>query len=338
MRRTLLVLILLISVLAKVSAQQKPQYTQYVFNNFLLNPALSGIENYTDVKLGYRSQWTGLQGAPVTTFFTINTPIGSNFINGDASELPTAGGEYPGSRSYLQNYEAAEPHHGIGFTLVSDKAGPITATNIDATYAYHIGLTSTLNLSLGVAAGVAHTSLNTSILTTTDPNDPAVDDASGGVWSPDLSVGVWAYSSNYYLGASVQQVLPEKLYADSRNTIYQNKTVPQIFFTAGYKFFISDDVSVMPSIMLKEINPVPFTFDVNAKISFRDVFWLGGSYRKDDSFGILAGFNINSTINVGYSYDMTTSALNTVSNGTHEIVLGILLNNKYQVTCPQHTF
>jgi len=321
-----------------VSAQQKPQYTQYVFNNFLLNPALSGIENYTDVKLGYRSQWTGLQGAPVTTFFTINTPIGSNFINGDASELPTAGGEYPGSRSYLQNYEAAEPHHGIGFTLVNDKAGPITSTNINATYAYHIGLTSTLNLALGVAAGVAHTSLNTSILTTTDPNDPAVDDASGGVWSPDLSVGVWAYSSNYYLGASVQQVLPEKLYADSRNTIYQNKTVPQIFFTAGYKFFISDDVSVMPSVMVKEINPVPFTFDVNAKISFRDVFWLGGSYRKDDSFGILAGFNINSTINVGYSYDMTTSALNTVSNGTHEIVLGILLNNKYQVTCPQHTF
>ncbi len=338
MKRTLLVLILLISSTVLVSAQQKPQYTQYVFNNFLLNPALSGIENYTDVKLGYRSQWTGLQGAPVTTFFTINTPIGSNFINGDASELPTAGGEYPGSRSYLQNYEAAEPHHGIGFTLVSDKAGPITATNIDATYAYHIGLTSSLNLSLGVAAGVAHTSLNTSILTTTTADDPAIDDASGGVWSPDLSVGVWAYSSNYYVGASVQQVLPEKLYADSRNTVYQNKTVPQVFFTAGYKFFISDDVSVMPSIMLKEINPVPFTFDVNAKVSFRDVFWLGGSYRKDDSFGILAGFNINSTINVGYSYDMTTSALNTVSNGTHEIVLGILLNNKYQVTCPQHTF
>ncbi|MFI5157415.1 MAG: type IX secretion system membrane protein PorP/SprF [Sphingobacteriales bacterium] len=338
MRRSLLVLILLISYATVVSAQQKPQYTQYVFNNFLLNPALSGIENYTDVKLGYRSQWTGLQGAPVTTFFTINTPIGSNFINGDASELPTAGGEYPGSRSYLQNYQAAEPHHGIGFTLVNDKAGPITATNINATYAYHIGLTSTLNLALGVAAGVAHTSLNTSLLTTTIPDDPAIDDASGGVWSPDLSVGVWAYSSNYYVGASVQQVLPEKLYADSRNTVYQNKTVPQYFFTAGYKFFVSDDISIMPSIMLKEINPVPFTFDVNAKISFRDIFWLGGSYRKDDSFGILAGFNINSTINVGYSYDMTTSALNTVSNGTHEIVLGILLNNKYQVTCPRHSF
>ncbi len=94
----------------------------------------------------------------------------------------------------------------------------------------------------------------------------------------------------------------------------------------------------MPSILVKEINPVPVTFDVNAKISFRDVFWVGGSYRRDDSFGVLAGFNISSSINVGYSYDITTSALNTVSNGTHEIVIGLLLNNRYKVSCPQHLF
>jgi type IX secretion system PorP/SprF family membrane protein len=338
MKRSLFVLILLISGIKVASAQQKPQYTQYVFNNFLLNPALSGIENYTDVKAGYRSQWTGLQGAPVTSYLTVNAPLGSEFINGDASEMPTAGGEYPASRLYTQNYEAAAPHHGIGFTLVTDKAGPITSTNIDATYAYHIGLTSTLNLALGVAAGAARTSLNTSILTTTTPDDPAIDDASGGIWSPDLGVGIWAYSSNYYFGASVQQLLPEKLYSDSKNTVYQSTTVPHLFFTAGYKFFLSDDLTLMPSIMVKEINPVPITFDVNAKISFRDVFWVGGSYRKDDSFGVLAGFNISSTINVGYSYDITTSALNTVSNGTHEIVLGILLNNRYNVTCPQRQF
>ena len=73
--------------------------------------------------------------------------------------------------------------------------------------------------------------------------------------------------------------------------------------------------------MIKEINPVPLTYDVNMKLSFRDRFWIGGSYRHDDSYGVLAGFNISSLITVGYSYDITTSALNTVSNGTHEIVL-----------------
>ena len=100
-------------------------------------------------------------------------------MGGDGGSAP-GGGINPLSRMYTQTYQAAPPHHGIGFTLVNDKAGPITSTNINATYAYHIGLTSTLNLALGVAAGVAHTSLNTSILTTTDPNGPAVDDASGG--------------------------------------------------------------------------------------------------------------------------------------------------------------
>ena len=73
-------------------AQQKPQYTQYVFNNLLLNPAVTGIENYTDVKLGYRSQWTGLQGAPVTSYLTIDAPIGDKFIQGDATAFPAEGG------------------------------------------------------------------------------------------------------------------------------------------------------------------------------------------------------------------------------------------------------
>jgi type IX secretion system PorP/SprF family membrane protein len=311
------------------TAQQKPQYTQYVFNNYLLNPALSGIYNYTDVKAGYRSQWTGLQGAPVTSYFTINAPLGSDFVNGDPNQMPPAGGDDPAARQYSQTYEASPPHHGIGFTLVSDQAGPLTETDIDATYAYHIGLTPNLNLALGVAAGVARTSLNTSELTLENQFDPAIDNANNSQWNPDLGVGIWAYSQLYFIGISVQQVLPQTLYFSTNDTYNQSKTVPHYFFTAGYKLYLSDDLTFMPSIMVKEINPVPLTYDINGKFSFKDVFWIGGSYRHGDSFGVLAGFNINSTINVGYSYDITTSALNTVSNGTHEIVIGILLNNHY---------
>jgi type IX secretion system PorP/SprF family membrane protein len=337
MRKFLLFFIVFIGAAQLVTAQQRPQYTQYMFNNYLLNPALSGIENYTDVKAGYRSQWTGLEGAPVTSYLTVNAPLGSAFVNGDASAVPEADGENPGSRMYTQYYQAAEPHAGIGFTLVTDKAGPITQTDIDATYAYHIGITSTFNLALGVAAGVSRTALNTSEITT-EYSDPAIYNGSSGQWSPDLGAGIWGYSSNYYIGASVQQILPQNLYYSSTNSIYQNKSVPHFFFTAGYKIFMSDDLTLMPSFMIKEINPVPITYDINTKVEFRDVFWIGGSYRHDDSFGILAGFNISSFLNVGYSYDITTSALNTVSNGTHEIVLGILLDNRNKVTCPQHQF
>jgi len=318
-------------------AQQKPQYTQYVFNNYLLNPAVSGIENYTDLKAGYRSQWTGLEGAPVTSYLTINTPIGQNFIQGDAAAMPS-GDSNPYGRGYTQNYTASESHHGVGLMIVSDKAGPITQTNLNATYAYHLTLTSKLNLAVGVSAGVNHISLNTAEITLENPLDPAIANGNNSQWKPDLGVGIWAYSANYYVGASVQQLLKQNLYFNSSSNITQSQTVPHYFFTAGIKLPMSDDVALLPSVLVKVIQPVPTTFDLNLKMAFRDIFWLGGSYRKDDSFGALAGINISSGINVGYSYDFTTSALRTVSNGTHEIVIGILLNNRYKVRCPQHGF
>jgi type IX secretion system PorP/SprF family membrane protein len=321
------------------TAQQLPQYTQYVFNNFLLNPAVAGIENYTDAKLGYRSQWTGLEGAPVTSFISVNAPLGEDFIDGDAMSSPAYGAVNPSSRSYTENYQAAAPHHGIGFTVVTDKAGPITQTNIDASYAYHLGLAPRLNLAVGVSAGINHVSLNTSQITLATPLDPAITNGNNSQWKPDLGIGMWLYSADYYVGFSVQQILPENLYFSTSNTAVDvSKTVPHYFLTAGTKLYVSDDITLIPSFLIKEIQPVPLTYDVNLKASFQDKFWLGGSYRHGDSFGVLAGFNLSSFVNVGYSYDITTSSLNTVSNGTHEIVIGILLNNRYKVTCPQHGF
>ena len=339
MKKTVYLLILILAASGPLAvAQQRPQYTQYVFNNYLLNPALSGIENYTDVRAGYRSQWTGLEGAPVTGYLTINAPLGKNFLQGDATALPASGGVNPSIRLYTQQYQAAEPHHGIGLTIVADKTGPISQTNIDATYAYHLGLTARLNLAVGVSAGFSHNALNQSQITVVDPLDPVLYNLNNNQWKPDLGLGVWAYAPDYFIGVSVQQLLPQNMYITSTNNAYQNKTVPHYFLTGGFKVFLSDDVTLLPSVLFKIIKPVPATFDINLKLSFQDKLWLGGSYRRDDSFAALVGINLSSFINVGYSYDFTTSELRTVSSGTHEIVLGILLNNRYKVTCPQHTF
>lgn len=319
-------------------AQQKPQYTQYLFNDLLINPAVTGIENYTNVMAGYRSQWTGLQGAPVTSYLTVSAPLGSDFIQGDATAFPAEGGVNPSSRLYTQNYMAAEPHHGIGFMVVTDQTGPITTTNLDATYAYHLGLTEKMNLAVGVEGGFAHVNLNTSEITLENPFDPAILNGNNSQWEPDLGAGIWLYSSNYFFGASAQQLLPQSLYFNTNNVYNKNKSVPQYLFTAGTKLFLTDDITILPSFLIKVLNPEPISYDINAKISFKDILWLGASYRHNDSFGILAGLNVSSFINIGYSYDITTSALNTVSNGTHEIVISILLNNRYNVSSPQHGF
>ncbi|RYZ94825.1 MAG: type IX secretion system membrane protein PorP/SprF [Sphingobacteriaceae bacterium] len=311
-------------------AQQKPQYTQYVFNNYLLNPAFAGIENFVDLKLGHRSQWSGLEGAPLTTYLTVNAPFGEGFLNGGS------GSGNPAERSYLSNYMAAEPHHGIGLTLVSDNAGIISTTNIGGTYAYHLGVTSTVNLAVGVTAGLSQFSINKSAIKLENENDPAVINNTGTRWSPDISFGTVLYGANYFIGMSVQQLLPQRLFAGDFNSTA--KTTPHFLFNVGTRLYINDDISVLPSALIKFIEPLPATFDLNMKMAFRDKFWIGGSYRYHDSFGALAGFNLSSLINIGYSYDFNTSALNTVSNGSHEIVLGIMLNNKYNVSSSAHGF
>lgn len=338
MKRALLVLVSLFTLQFAI-AQQKPQYTQYVFNNLLINPAVTGMENYIDIKTGYRSQWTGLQGAPVTSYITGSIPFGNDFVGGDAAALSGGNGANPYSRLYTQNYEASPPHHGIGFMAISDQAGPISTTNLDITYAYHLGLSSTFNLSLGVEAGANHVSLNTSMLTLENPLDPAIVNGNNSQWKPDLGVGIWGYSSNYFFGVSALQVLSQNRYfTTSNNTTSQAKTVPQFFVAGGLKLFLNEDVTLVPSTLVKFISPLPVTYDINMKMTFRDRFWIGAAYRNGDAIAGMFGLNISSLINIGYSYDYTTSALRTVSNGTHEIVLGLMLNNRDHLIAPPHGF
>src|SRR3954468_10521851 len=95
------------------ACQQQPHYTQYIINGYILNPAITGIENYTDVKISHRHQWVGLQDAPVTTYFTIHKPIGKQDDRSTPTSFPMKD-ENPRGRYFWQDYEAAKPHHGIG--------------------------------------------------------------------------------------------------------------------------------------------------------------------------------------------------------------------------------
>src|SRR5215217_4280040 len=121
------------------SAQQRPHYTQYILNNYVLNPAISGIENYVDLKLSARDERVGLNGAPQTAYFTIHTPIGKADFKTSATSYAIPG-ENPRGRSYWEEYTASEPHHGVGLSIIADKTGNFTRTTVAASYAYHIGL------------------------------------------------------------------------------------------------------------------------------------------------------------------------------------------------------
>ena len=321
---------LFLSLATLVSAQQKPQYTQYIFNNFLLNPALSGIENYVDFKAGFRRQWSGIQNAPKTVFASAHWNLGSDYLWKNPLSMPQSDDD-PMSKNYMQNYTASPAHHGMGATVVLDKAGPLSRLDANLTYAYHLQLSGTLNLSVGAAAGITRIGLDVNMLTLDNPNDPALNNTIISQVKPDLSVGTWLYGARFFAGVSVQQILPQKLAFTTDPAYNLGKEVPHLFITSGYKLFLDEEISLIPSVMIKYASPAPISVDANLKLALKERIWLGASYRHDDSFSAMAGFNVSKLLNITYAYDFTTSQLNKVSYGSHEIVLGLQLNNMYEV-------
>jgi type IX secretion system PorP/SprF family membrane protein len=321
------------------SAQQRPYYTQYIMNNYIINPAVAGIENYWDVKASHRMQWVGLQDAPVTTYLTIHGPLKKSAYENSTATSFKARGENPRGQAYWRDYQVADPHQGVGFTILNDKTGPLNRFAAYGTYAYHIGLSPTTNLSAGISVGITNMSLDANKLNFgTTTVDPAV--ASSGTLNklkPDVSAGLWLYSKDYFIGLSAQQVVPQNIsFSDNKVSLTNGKLIPHIFFSAGYRLSMSDDVSFLPSALIRYISPLPIGFDVNAKFQYQDLVWLGASYRYQDGFAAMFGVNLSNTINIGYSYDIQTSRLNTVSKGTHEILIGFLLGNKYGDWCPRN--
>ncbi|MDQ7949750.1 MAG: type IX secretion system membrane protein PorP/SprF [Pedobacter sp.] len=321
---------LLLSLSLTLFAQQRPQYTQYLFNNYLLNPALSGIENYVDFKAGFRKQWSGIKDAPQTTFAAAHWNLGDDYLWKNPLSMPEDSDD-PMSRNYMQNYTASPSHSGVGATVILDKAGPISRLDANVTYAYHLQLTGTLNIAVGAAVGLTRIGLDVNDLSLEDPNDPALMNTITSQIKPDIGLGTWLYGARFFAGASVQQLLPQKLAFTSDPNYKSGKEVPHFFLTTGYKVFLAEDISAVPSIMVKYVSPTPLSVDLNMKVGFKDRIWVGGSYRHNDSFSAMAGFNVSKLVNLTYSYDFTTSQLNKVSYGSHEIVLGLQLNNVYHV-------
>jgi type IX secretion system PorP/SprF family membrane protein len=341
MRKVIVTLIVLTCVPGvHVIAQQKPHYTQYILNQYIVNPALTGIENYADLKASHRHQWVGIQDAPVTTYFSLHGPIGKSDYRTTATSYDMKG-ENPRGKRYWEEYTAASPHHGAGVQIINDVTGPLSNFTVYATYAYHLGLTARTSLSAGFGVGLNRMSLDASKLEFGDVTvDPAV--YTNGVLNKmrlDMSAGLYLYSADYFIGVSAQQVVPQKI--DFSNNYIRPKTgrtVPHLFATAGYRYLIGTDFNLIPSVMVKYVSPLPVQVEGNLKLQYLDLLWLGASYRHKDGFAGMIGLNVSNTFNVGYAYDYTTSELNNYSKGTHEIVVGFILGNKYPDSCPRNVW
>lgn len=340
MRKCLLAILALLQVVSS-AAQQKPHYTQYIQNQFIINPALSGIENYIDVKLSHRREWVGFNTGALTTYFTAQGPLGKK----DYRTTPTSSrmtGVNPRGHNYWEQYESAKPHHGIGVQFISDRTGPLSRTEGYLTYAYHLGITPKTSLAAGFGAGIYQINLDLTRLQNVNISDPALLNSSGifNKFRPDFNAGIYIYSADYFVGISGQQVIPQQVLINKNSlTRSGDNIIPHMFLTAGYRLLMDDNFNLIPSLMVKYASPLQlWQVEVNAKLQYQDLMWAGLSYRHRAGIAAMLGLNISSKVNIGYSYDYMTSNILTFNRNTHELVIGFLVGNTFGDSCPKNVW
>jgi type IX secretion system PorP/SprF family membrane protein len=289
-------------------AQTRPQQSMYMFNYSFLNPAAIGIEDYSQLRVGLRRQWAGIDGAPSTAWLSGDMRLRTKEQSTDTQP-----------ETFVIN-----KGHGLGLNLYTDKIGPYATVNLNIGYAYHMPLSSGLTLSAGFAGGLHRTQYNLSKTVYPDqPADPAtVAQASmTKKYSPDLNAGILLNGKRFFTGLSLLQILPSR-FVDASNS--ESKYRKQLLGAIGYSFPLDDEgTGLWLSGILKTDFAGPLRYDVSAKLRFQHLFWIGSTYRKDDALGTGLGLNITKNLSVGYLYEWGIDRhISAYSKGSHEICIG----------------
>ena len=293
-------------------AQQLTQLTQYMANQYLLNPGVAGAAEDFQVKGAFRKQWVGLEDSP-TTFYASFTGFSGTHVGLERGRIRNE-----------HNY-----HHGFGALVLVDKTGPTSQTNILGTYAYHLNASKHFNISVAASVGLKQFSIDVSDLDIAEKGYGNVSES-----KIDGNLGVWVYNERFYGGISAMQVFNNKIDLSSTNTLRGNLS-RHYYATLGYRFSVSEEFEVVPSFLVKYVSPAPPAYDLNVKAIVARIFWGGISYRVNDAVAAIVGMRLDSGLDVSYSYDMTTSALGNYNSGSHEITLGFRFNPKGDLWSPQ---
>jgi len=278
-----------------VNAQHQPQYTQYMYNTMSINPAYTGSLGTLDIVGTYRSQWVGIDGAPVTQYLGIHSPLSFNRV-------------------------------GIGLNIQNDALGPANQTFANANFSYSIQVAPTMQLAFGLKAGFKIFNVDFTKGTFQTPGDPILNENIENRITPTLGAGAYLYSNNWYVGFSVPDFASSAYFDDNNEAVAREEI--QYYLIGGYVFDLSTHLKFKPAFLAKYTQGLPLVVDFSANFLFLERFSLGASYRYEDAVSVLAGFQINEPFFVGYSYDYTTTGFSNYNSGSHEIILRYTLPRK----------
>lgn len=289
--RLIFLVVLLVLITFTGYSQQDPQYTQYMYNMNIVNPAYAGSRGTLSIGLLGRTQWVGIDGAPKTATLAIHAPVGKNLA--------------------------------AGFSAIADEYGPVQEQNIYADISYTVTTSEEGRLAFGLKGGITlfDVGLLSAILPQTEPGvDPLFSDNINESF-PNFGAGVYYYTDKFYLSLSAPNLLESKHLEKQSGTIIQASEKMHYFLGAGYVFELSESLKFKPSTMFKAVSGSPLSIDVSANFLFNERLELGLNYRLDDSLGALVNFGVTPDLRIGYAYDYTTTNLGNFNSGTHEMFL-----------------
>ena len=301
--KTNLIKIILLLVATTGFAQQESQYTHYMYNTININPAYAGCRGVTSIFGLHRTQWVGLDGAPTTNAFSINTPFENSKI-------------------------------GLGVSFVNDKIGASNQNNIAVDMSYTIQTSENYDLSFGIKASGDLLNVDYTKLNRYDLNNPLFQNNIDNAFSPNIGAGLYYHSDKLYLGFSVPKFLVTKHFDDNRSSSVENRL--HYYLMAGYVFEVSPSVKFKPTFLTKMVTGAPLQVDLSTNVLLQDKFTMGLSYRWSAAVTAMAGIQISEGLLVGYSYDFDTTSLANYNSGSHEIFLRFeLVNIRRRIVTPR---
>lgn len=340
-RKYTYLLILILATVHSLQAQQRMQYSQFMQNGFLLNPALAGIEKYSDLKGGFTKQWSGFEGAPQGQFVTFSTRIGSDSVQSNSipSSIPLRGRKN-NSALVAQNNESSDSiqkfHQGIGITVFSEGDDVIMQNELSVAYAMHFPIKNNQFISAGISAGLRQNRFDPSSIKLINQNDLIFGNQVRNILMPNINVGALWYNNKFFAGVSVNQTLNSSFSYDGLEPIPASNFTPHFYLNAGYKLMASQTISLTPSIIARKVFPAPLSFDLNLMADYKDLVRVGFSYRNKESIVAILGLVVSHRISINYSFDYVTSDIKTYGTGTHGIILAARLGKKNNTYIPTY--
>jgi len=280
----LIVLTIFISV---VSAQQIPLKSLYLYNRLSYNPAEAGTRKYIPVYLSARQQWIGLENAPETQDISVHAPLGAKV--------------------------------GLGLQMYNESTGVTDRTGGNLALSYRIQTSQKGHLAFGLSGMFTQFTFDKEKMITQNPNDATLLNNDLTYFIPDVGFGLNYYGEKFRIGLSAVNLIETK--KDLSSIAVDNALNRVIYFDGSAKLGLSKKIDLIPSFFTRYMFEAPFSYEANLRLMYNDLVWIGAGYRGQDAAVFEVGFEFKKFV-IGYAYDYTLSDISSISNGTHEIIIG----------------